>query len=340
MLSNELLYATTSDGLRLAIRRVAPEGQSRGAVLMQHGLASNGLCFTLPGQSLAEHLAEQGYDCYVTELRGAGDSDTPKAGWTLSDYLERDVPALLEAVVRTSGHPRVSWIGHSMGGFLALMYGIENPSAPIARVITVASSLDYRPGFSVHRGFARLKPLMSLISSVPYGWFSRLNARVAGSGPRFMPEAINFHRPNIEQRVCRELLAGGFTPIPTALLDSLSSSFSEDGFSRDTPAGRIVYLQRVHELTTPTLLLSGSRDKHCSELAVQTTFDALRGVADKQIAFFGRDHGHAENYGHFDLLLGKRARHEVWPHITAFLARGEALRPADAAEPVRRASSN
>jgi pimeloyl-ACP methyl ester carboxylesterase len=338
MLSTDLLYTTTSDGLRLAIRRVCPAGQSRGAVVMQHGLASNRLCFTLPGLSLAEHLAEQGYDCYATELRGAGDSETPKRGWTVSDYLERDIPALLDAVVQTSGHRQVSWIGHSMGGFLPIMYGIENPSAPIARIVTVASAVDYRPGRSVHRDFARLKPLMNLIPSVPYGWLSRLNARVAGAGPRFMPEAINFHRANAERRVVREVLAGGFTPIPTALLDSLSSSFSDDGFSRDTAAGRLVYLQRLHEFRTPTLLISGDRDKQCSPEAVQTTFDGLSGVVDKQVAFFGRAHGHAEHYGHFDLIVGRHAQREVWPHITAFLARGDA-RTADTAEVARQASS-
>ena len=319
-----LLHTVTNDAVRLAIQRFAPSGPSRGAVVLQHGLASNALCFTLPGHSLAEHLAEQGYDCYVPELRGAGKSQTPSGGFTLSDYLERDVPALLETVVQKSGHARVAWIGHSMAGFLPIMYGIEKPDAPLSRVVALASTLDYRLGYSAHRNLMRMRPLMKLINTIPYNLLSRMNALVAGVGPRFMPEAINFYRANVDRSVCRALLAKGFTPIPTALLESLASSFSEDGFWRDTPNGRVIYMQRAHEFRTPTLLLSGNRDKHCSELAVQTTFDALQGVTDKGVAFFGREHGHAENYGHFDLIVGKRAQREVWPLISAFLAKDDA----------------
>lgn len=324
MITRSFVHATTSDGLRLSIERFAPHGRSRGAILLQHGLASNRLCFVLPGWSLAEHLAELGFDCYVPELRGAGDSETPSDGWTVSDYLERDLPALIDAVLLSSGERQLSFIGHSMGGFLPLMYSIEHPAAPISRLIMLASTLDYRAGYSVHRDFARMLPLASFISTVPYGWFSRMNAIVAGVGPRFMPEAINFWRPNVEHSVIRKLLAKGFTAIPVTLLESMKSSFGEDGFWRQTSTGeRVVYMQRVGELRVPTLLLCGSRDQHCSTRAVQTTFDALTGVREKQILFFGREYGHAEHYGHFDLLVGKRAPQEVWPHIVGFLEAAE-----------------
>jgi pimeloyl-ACP methyl ester carboxylesterase len=320
MITRSFVHATTSDGVRLSIERFAPAGRSRGAILMQHGLASNGLCFTLPGRSLAEHLAGLGFDCYVPDLRGAGESETPSIAWTVGEYLERDLPAVIDAVLLTSGQATLSWIGHSMGGFLALMYSIEHPDAPIARVITVASTLDYRAGYSVHREFARALPVARFLSTIPYRWFSRMNALVAGSGPLFMPEQINFWRPNVERAVIRRMLSRGFTPIPVPLLVSLKSSFSEDGFSRETATGeRFVYMQRVNELRMPTLLLSGSRDQHCSTRAVQTTFDALTNVRDKLILFFGREFGHAEDYGHFDLIVGQRAEQEVWPHIVAFL---------------------
>ena len=41
-----------------------------------------------------------------------------------------------------------------------------------------------------------------------------------------------------------------------------------------------------------------------------------------EVVLFGRDHGHLDEYGHFDLILGRRARTEVWPHIVDAL-RGE-----------------
>src|SRR5262249_59578807 len=97
---------------------------ARGAVVLQHGLGSNGLLFLVRGVSLAEHLAELGFDCYVTELRGAGRSQRPRGGWALDDYLERDLPALLERVREHSGQRELSFIGHSLGGALMWMYAI------------------------------------------------------------------------------------------------------------------------------------------------------------------------------------------------------------------------
>ena len=33
----------------------------------------------------------------------------------------------------------------------------------------------------------------------------------------------------------------------------------------------------------------------------------------------GKSHGEVDDYGHFDLLMGRRAQSEVFPHIDRFL---------------------
>jgi pimeloyl-ACP methyl ester carboxylesterase len=333
MSSETHVYATTNDGLRLSIRRFAPlGGRSCGAVVLQHGLGSTNLGFMVPGVSLAEHLAELGFDCYVPELRGAGLSQRPtRGGWTISDYLERDIPAILELVLQQSGQSSVSWIGHSLGGVLMLMYGIEHRDAPIERLITVASTLDYRPGRNVYRTLMKLRPFGNVLDPVPFGFFARANALIAGNGPSFLPESMNFVRGNVQRDVCRLLLTSGFAAIPMTLLDDLATTFSTDGFFRESSAGRIVYLPRAAAFRIPTLLLGGNRDPQCPPIAVQTTFDALIGVADKHMRVFGRAHGQAVDYGHFDLIVGRNARDEVWPHITGFL-RGQASAASEPAQ--------
>jgi pimeloyl-ACP methyl ester carboxylesterase len=336
MSSDAHVYATTSDGLRLSIRRFAPrDGRARAAVVLQHGLGSTNLGFMVPGVSLAEHLAELGFDCYVPELRGSGLSERPRGGWSISDYLERDIPAIVACVLAHSGQSALSWIGHSLGGVLMFMYGIEHPSAPIERLITVGSTLDYRPGRNVYRALMKLRPLGSVVDPVPFGFFARANALVAGSGPRFLPESMNFVRGNVAVDVCKLLLTSGFATIPMALLDDLATTFSEDGFFRESATdGRIVYLTRASAFRIPTLLLGGNRDPQCPPIAVQTTFDALSGLdlADKHMRVFGRAHGHGADYGHFDLIVGRNARDEVWPHICDFLC-GQA--PPAVNEPAR-----
>src|SRR5205814_884146 len=98
-------------------------GERRGAVMLVHGLGANRFSLHCEGRSLAAWLATRGFECFVPELRGAGESERPKVSWDLDDYLERDVPALLEAVTRRALGP-VDWVGHSLGGVLLLLHAI------------------------------------------------------------------------------------------------------------------------------------------------------------------------------------------------------------------------
>jgi pimeloyl-ACP methyl ester carboxylesterase len=311
------LHVTTSDGLQLSIERLRDRARpSRGAVVMLHGLGANHRIFLATGASLAEHLALRGFDCYVPDLRGAGRSAQPHT-WTLDDYLDRDLPALIEGVLAASGQDRIRWIGHSMGGILMLMYGIEHRQAPISRLVTVGSALDYRPGKNVYQTLRRWRPLAGSLRTFPFGEIARSFAPIAGVGPVLPAEGMNFHRANVERGVCREIMTQGFGSIPLALFDSLNTTFDPQGFSRDD--GRVVYLQRVAEFEIPTLMVAGSRDMQCPPETARATLQRLCGVRDKHALFVGKDYGQPEDYGHLDLLVGKRAPREVWPAIEAFL---------------------
>lgn len=317
------LRAHTQDGVSLAITRVrdaahASEGPSKGAVVLQHGLASNGGAFLVPQQSFAEHLARLGYDCYVTELRGAGKSETPKKEFGFDDYVDHDLPALIEAVLACSGHAKLAWIGHSMGGILGLAYGLENPDAPLSSVAAICSSLDYRAGRNVYQDLNRIKSLARLLPFVPYRALAQLNALVAGAGPVLPPEGMNFHRSNVERDVLRHMLANGFERIPIRLLEDLSTTFDAQGFSR--AGGRIRYHELAPRYAFRTLLLAGSRDAQCPPETVAATAALLTGCP-LETAVVGATHGHADDYGHFDPFVGKRAAVEAWPVVTAFLER-------------------
>ncbi|CAI7889528.1 unnamed protein product, partial [Closterium sp. NIES-54] len=78
---DELHYVETSDGWRLALWRYLPsESVPRKAhpVLLLSGIATNALGYDLSQEvSLARHLADQGFDTWVLELRGAGLSQSP-----------------------------------------------------------------------------------------------------------------------------------------------------------------------------------------------------------------------------------------------------------------------
>jgi len=319
----ETLETRTEDGVRLAVQRVVADDPAvagaRGALLMVHGLGSNSAVYRVPSVSLADHLAGLGHDCFLADLRGAGASERPKQRFGLSEYLAHDIPALLRLACEQSGRARVAWLGHSMGGFLAMMYGIDQPAAPISRIVAVASSLDYRPGRSIYRRLRKLRPLAGSLPALPFALLASVSIPFAGWGPELLAEGMNFQRSNTAPSATRFLLGNGFSAIQTALLDDLNTTFDEEGFAVQ---GR-PYLPRAGELHIPTLLLGGSRDPQCTPEASAVTYALLSGVRDKKLVMFGKPYGHEDDYGHFDLIMGKRAAAEVWPEITAFLAAGD-----------------
>jgi pimeloyl-ACP methyl ester carboxylesterase len=315
-----LIPCRTDDGLSLSIRHLPAQGSvRRGPVILQHGLGANGIVFDYPNRSFAKHLSERGFDCYITELRGTGRSERCKTPFGIDEYLERDLPALIASVQRHSGQQRLSWVGHSMGGILAMFYVMEHADAPITRFVAVGSALDYRPGHSVYRDMRRMRFLAgNWLPFLPFHALSRLNAQVAGRGPFAFPaEGMNFVRANIEPEIVRKVLTHGFSPIPFRLLDDLDTTFGEHGFCRKR--GELKYLEHCERFAVETLLVVGSGDPQCSELAVEETARLLGKGARVQVARFGKPHGQREHYGHFDLLLGKHAREETWPTLTAFL---------------------
>ena len=103
LLPDETHSYRTRDGITLSLRRIRGREVTRGAVILQHGLAANGMVFDLPGRSLARFLAEAGHDCFITRLRGADPAASSCGSYGLDAYLDYDLPAMLEQVQRLSG---------------------------------------------------------------------------------------------------------------------------------------------------------------------------------------------------------------------------------------------
>jgi pimeloyl-ACP methyl ester carboxylesterase len=321
-IQREPVHFQARDGWPLSMMRIRPADSSsrssRGAVVLQHGLGSNSMVFDYPGRSLAAELASVGFDCFVSELRGVSGRAQPQRSYGLDDYVTCDVPAIVEAACATSGRARVHWVGHSLGGILLMLHAIEHPDAPIERFVAIGSSLDYRPGRSVYQDIHKLRGMLKRWPAVPFDKFARWNALSAGYGPSFLPEKMNFWRSNVEREIMRGMLQHGFTRIPMRLMLDLDTTFAPSGFSR--AAGSVEYLPRTQDFRLASCLIVGSRDAQCNELAVDETARLLSRAPELRVARFGKSHGHVDDYGHFDLIVGKRAEREVWPTIRGFLS--------------------
>jgi len=313
---DEILQAITDDGVRLALHRYRRRGpkRRRHPVVCCHGLAANHLAFDVdPDVSLARHLASRGFDVYLVELRGHGISQRPAWGWSFDDYAARDVPAAIDAARRHAGGEQIHWIGHSMGGLLGYAHLARGGSDDLRSAVTVGSSLDYSDGTGFSR-LAPLRPLLGRVPAVPVHLVARLSGRFVGrvSTPY---ERFNVWPTNCEPRHWRRICRHGFHPVSSPVMDQLASAL-EPGGLRPTD-GRWRYTERLAEARTPVLALAGSRDAQCPPRAVHRTAASLSSAS--RVAVFGREHGHADEYGHFDLLVGRHARREVFPLIEDWL---------------------
>jgi pimeloyl-ACP methyl ester carboxylesterase len=321
--ADETHFATTEDGWRIALSRYrAVGGGRRYPVVLCHGLAANRASFDLaPECSLARHLATRGFDVWSLELRGHGCSDRPtwfglrRWGWCFDDYLRKDIPAALALVRAETGAERVHFVGHSMGGILLYAHLGQGGERDIASGVAIGSSLDYSASHSEFHNFVPLAGVAGVLPFIPFGPLARLGAPLCG---RFTNpvEKFNCCRSNVDPHLARRLYATAIHSCSTPVMVQLASAFHPGGLrSRD---GTTAYLEALARVKVPVLALAGTSDLQCPPDAARATLDNLAAPGRRFVAF-GRVHGQSNDYGHFDMIIGRRAADEVYPVITDFL---------------------
>ncbi len=305
-----LLRAPTKDGWRLAVGRNLPRGSARRPpVLLVHGIAMNRQAFELgvDGYSLAAFLAEAGFDCFSLDLRGHGASRRPRGaarGWNLDTYLAEDLPAALDAIRRETGAERVLYVGHSQGAVLGLAACGLYPER-IAALAALAAPVQ----FDVQD---RLRALVRYRFLPLGGRFLRPFVRSVApfSGvwhPRFADLAVNAR--NVAPPVYRRALANAIENLYPGVLAQFEAFIREDAFrSMD---GAHDYRAALATCAQPALFVAAERDGLAPPAAVEGAY--ARWGGPKALRVFEDD------FGHLDLLYGRRAPELVYPVVRDFL---------------------
>jgi len=346
-----LHYVTTQDGWRLAVVRYpaqpSPVTQDvrNHPVLMIHGLSANRLAFDVTdGPSLARTLSSHGFDVWVLEMRGSNLSFHPQyhtipslKQWVFDDYVQKDIPVAIEFILQFTGAAQVHCVGHSMGGLLSTCHVSLSPerARQVRSNVLLGSSVVYHQSGSTYQKVTPFYILAKVFPNVaqlfiPHGLVSRLIYLVMGRGLDFLPlYSFQCNPQNTDPAVVRRVYRFGFHTIPLTLMLSLHSAVRKVSGMAD--AKRVPYLDHMRRMVDagghvpPTFLLGGERDQQCPVGAVETTFQRLQEIGSHvQAKYFGQSYGHVEHYGHFDLLVGKRAETEVFPHILQFLKENDA----------------
>jgi pimeloyl-ACP methyl ester carboxylesterase len=315
---DETVFAETTDGWRLALARRLPRGARRALpVILCHGSAVNrgAMDFGLERWSLAAHLAAAGFECFAIDLRGHGTShparaDAPTA-WNFDDYVLRDVPAALDAVRAATGHDRVLWVGHSQGGLIG-MAACELYPERIAGLVALGS-----PAFFASQDVLRLFVRFGFLLT---GRLNRFAARCLApfSGWWHPPVAeIAINGRNVERHVYRRILANVVENISPGVMREVGRWATSDAFASED--GSVDYRATLAQCRQPALFVAADGDLIAPPSIVERAAQAWGGTAD--VLRIGLASSACCDYGHSDLIFGRRAPEEVFPAIAAWLER-------------------
>ena len=297
-------------------------------VLLCHDLASNRFAFDLnPQVSVAHHLARQGWDTWVVELRGSGKSkDARSTSWCFDDHVE-DMRAFVEKVHAVSGKA-VHVVGHGMGAMLAqcAAAGVRSDARMVRSAVSIAGCFAMPD--SEWKEFLWLWPVVQHFPTIQPEYIKEILAPMSFKLGTPWDELFIRHN-NTAADVGRELFAKNWEAIPVSLIAQLRSAVDEQGL-RSADGRGALYADRLRAIRAPMLMLAGAKDKQCPPASMQA---AAARVAGSTYRCFGAQHGHERDYGHFDLLVGLRAHGEVWGVVSDFLHQhdGHAAAPAEEA---------
>ncbi len=308
------------DGWQLcAWHRVPIQRRFVEPVVLCHGLSNNHRYFEFQAPySFAAALTEAGFECMTVELRGAGNAAPAplgtRADGCIDDYVRFDVPALIGHALSHSGALKTFWVGHSLGGLVALAAAEDSVQEKLKGLITLGSPVFFHPQWRT-RWLLKFGYWLSPLGRFRTDWFAAMVAPLAGWFE--VPVGKNIaNQRNMLGWVQRLALATVIAPIWHGVLRQLRDWTSDDKFR--SVDGKTDYRNRVRTLVIPHLIVGGVADGIAPPANCEQHF-ALAGSPDKELQLYGKQFGHREDYGHGDLLLGTHADTEVYPKLIAWL---------------------
>lgn len=183
---------------RLAYREWRPRVPRAPTLLLIHGLGSSGLVWS----RTIEHLRDR-FHVVVPDLPGFGESDKPRYRFTIPFYASKMV-GLLDQL----GITRCGWVGHSMGGHIAVWAAMHHPDRVESLVLAAPAGFErfsereahvlrstVTPGWVRRQGRRQLTDALKLaFSEVPSEAAVLLDYRLRMKGPELDGFAHAFAR--------------------------------------------------------------------------------------------------------------------------------------------------
>lgn len=255
------------------------EGDPNGPIaFLLHGAIENGRIFySLKGKGFGHFLARAGWDVYIADLRGRGQSFPPVNSemWAgQSENILEDLPALLAEIQQHRPHAPIFWVAHSWGGVLLMSLLARCPQwlEGLRGIILFGSKRSVRAQtpekwlkvdfFWKHAAFALIRR---------YGYLPARRFKIGADD-----ESAKSHRQSVE--------------------------WVRPGFWRDSE-DRFDYAQALQQLNLPPMLyLAGKNDASLGHPADVRDFMQEVGAKHSDYWLLARAEGFRHDYGHIDML--------------------------------------
>jgi pimeloyl-ACP methyl ester carboxylesterase len=349
-LQGEPFPIQTADGWTLVAHRFRPTGQPRPdalPVILCHGLSYNAEFWTLESSvNFAEFLNQRGYDVWVVSLRGCGLSqkwvmnleaaptlavgslirrasrgklaptgyatlDPKFSKWNVDDHIVYDVPAFVHLVRSQTRAPGVTWVGHSMGGIIALGHLARFQNPGIAKLVTIGSQM------TMPDGQLAVQFLTEMIQTRQGMLAGQLIPEQLALDAKTSVDNMFFNQRNVSPDVYRRLTTSG-VDVPSIGLLQQYLVMATKGELLDATK-QYSYARNLQNVTVPILITCGATDQLAPPKVQQFLHDRV-GSADKTMMVFGARNGFAADAGHNDSLVGLASRQTVYPYIESWIS--------------------
>jgi hypothetical protein len=92
------------------------------------------------------------------------------------------------------------------------------------------------------------------------------------------------------------------------------------GWRAGTADKKFSYRENLKKITVPMFITAGRGDNFVPPAAAKFAYDTISSK-DKSWMVFGKANGCNFDYGHGDLLIGRKAPVDIFPHISDWLLR-------------------
>jgi pimeloyl-ACP methyl ester carboxylesterase len=317
-------YATTGDGWNVALQRFVPS-QKRflEPIFICHGLGVNRCNFDpADDRSLPLILRDLGFEVWTVDLRAAGLSTQPrlfsKFHWNFDfdDYLRYDIAASIRYIRRLCDNQKVFWVGHSMGGMLGYAWMGLNPDHGIKGLVAISSPVCLRRSPWLRRINLLLR-ILALSPKVYFRSVARFFCPLIGLYPSLTMGFV-FYGRGTERPLIRRCAVNVCENVPGTLMRQFSHWVGTDRFcSRDEAVN---YFENLKNITEPVFVATAEKDRLAAPAACAPAYEHIPSE-DKQFRVFGTDRGDDFDFGHGDIVVGRKAASVVFPEVIDWIKR-------------------